>query len=66
MNEYMYVAECLEYKRTLKTTKDFIIFLTITLFIVDIIYYITTYSYINSVEKEEKEVDYIKDVENPN
>jgi len=53
-------------KTLLESTKTIAIVSVIITFIINTFYYITTRNYINSVEREEKEVDKVKNIENVN
>jgi len=62
--EEIYKMRCREYGRDLPVTRNIAIVSAVIGFCIDLLYYITTKNYINSVEKEEKEVEDLKNVEN--
>jgi len=55
--------ECQNYKNNLDTTRVYSIIFLIIPGIIQLFYYLIIWSYIRSVEKDEKEVEEIKDIE---
>jgi len=64
--DILYGIQCLDYKSTLKSTKNVSILIAMISFVISIIYYITTYNYIKGLEKEDKEIKNVISIENPN
>jgi len=58
--------ECQSFKNNLETIAAGSVIMIVIPFVIDLIYYITTFNYISSVEKEEKEIENIKNIENAN
>jgi len=65
-NSVINTWNCVDYENSLRSGKIYYIITTLIGFIIEIIYYITTHNYIKGVEKEVKEVDNLKTIENPN
>ena len=57
-------AQISSFKSTLEFSKTTLIFTLLFSFAIEIIYYITTKNYIKTVEKEEKEIEGVKNIEN--
>jgi len=55
---------CDSLRSDLKTTEKISIVVAVILFFIDIVHYITTNNYIKSVEKEEKEYNNFRNIEN--
>jgi len=61
---YNVEKECQDYKNVVNSVACMAVAILAIPFFIELLYYITTFNYIRSVEKDQKEVDDIKNIEN--